>query len=403
MTHLFLVFSHFDTGGLQTAMVRMARWCKDNAHDCLIIFETCDEQMVGMCNDEGLSYLHSFRAGEIAGAVRERASNAGDEALVITFELPEFLFFERVRSQYLEGLTVHHIIYNVSVGSMVYGGGLSRPFARIVGKLNRLLGERMRDCGQLYFMDEETRDAAFDGLGLEGKDDVDRIIPLPMFVSPEPSPRSLGSFEGGRTILSVARAAFPFKGYLLGLVDSFPIVHERYPDIKLRIVSFGPDIGRLKDAIAHCPEPTRSAIELVGQSSTEQIREMLGEAWLYVGMGTTVLDAADVGVPAIVSCHHTEKDTCLGFFCDSPGEVAFAGEGVPSVNLIQRVADMDGVRYRDLAHRTYNAYAQTYDIERVMPRVFRIRETSGGRSATYFLGYLLFGLLRLARRRVLRL
>ena len=398
------MFSHFDTGGLQTAMVRMSRWCKANAADCLIIFETSDDQMVGMCDDAGLPYLRSFEERSVAHAVRERFAAPGDTALVVTFELPEFLYFEHIRSNFLEGLDVHHIIYNVSVGSMVYGNNLAGPAKGLSQGLNRSIAERMRDSGQLYFMDAQTRDAAFDGLGLEGRDAADRIIPLPMFVSERPDPRGLDRFKSGRTILTVARAAFPFKGYLLALVADFPAVYERHPDLRLRIVSFGPDISRLEDAIEHCPEPARSAIELIGQSSTERIREMLVESWLYIGMGTTVLDAADMGVPAIVACDHTERDVCLGFFCDSPEEVAFAGEGQSGIDLICRVAEMQDAEYRDLARRTHDSFAQTYDIERIMPRVLTIRERGGGRSsAAYRLGYLLFGRLRSLRRKALRL
>lgn len=394
------MFSHFDTGGLQTAMVRMARWCRVNNVDCLLIFESCDDQMFRLREDFEIDYLQSFEGLDIARAIEDRLVKSDDGVTVVTFELPEFLLFERIRRRHLGGMSLQSVIYNVSDGSMVYGEEFKGIAGKLIRALNKAVFEEMRSSRQTYYMDAETHDAAFERLGLTVAVEDGTVIPLPMFISDESVLPHRHS--GERTILTVSRAAFPFKGYLLGLVADFPRLKDRFPDLRLRIVSFGPDIRRLEQTIAECPEPARSSIELVGQSTSEEIRAMLRRSWVYIGMGTTVLDAADEGVPAIVSCHHTLEDVCVGLFCDNPMEIGRAVDGVPGVDLIISIARLSQSGYDELSRKTYEAYRDAYDIEKIMPNILQLEETGRKRirPLVYTLGYLVFYWLRNLRRRL---
>ena len=399
LKHLVLMFSHFDTGGLQTLMLRMAEWCKSNDIRCLIIFESCDEQMFRTCKVANIDYLHSFDGRLISEVLRARIDAKKDLATVVTFELPEFLFFEEIRRKWLGDISIQHAIYNVSVGSMLYGMNIGGLTGRTIRILNRLLFVVMHKANQVYYMDAETRDVPFDELGLSRGRSDSIVIPLPMSISENtPLPHR---YADDRMLLTVSRSVFPYKGYLLGLVRDFPKLKRKYRDLRLRIITFGQDMPRLKRAIESCPEYAKPSIELIGQSTPDEIKVHLKDAWLYLGMGTTVLDAANEGVPSIVACHSTEDNLCVGFFNDNPLEIARAKKGVLGSELIEKAAGLSSEAYDSLSIETNEAFRNIYNIETIIPTFLNIKEMNVGcfRSLLYRIGYLVFYKARIYRRK----
>ena len=66
------------------------------------------------------------------------------------------------------------------------------------------------------------------------------------------------------TIITASRAEFPYKGYLLGLLDDFVYLNTKLSDIKLVIVSDGDDINILKNRINNLPSNIQQKISLFG-------------------------------------------------------------------------------------------------------------------------------------------
>lgn len=99
-------------------------------------------------------------------------------------------------------------------------------------------------------------------------------------------------------ILTIARAEFPTKGYILGLMEWFK--REDIPEnVTITIISYGDGINIITQAINSVPEEKRKKINLVGKTDYNELKKYFAAAKLYVGMGTTILDAAQTGTISI--------------------------------------------------------------------------------------------------------
>ena len=159
-------------------------------------------------------------------------------------------------------------------------------------------------------------------------------------------------------IMSVARGEFPFKGYLLGLVRWF----SEYPDdeMELLLITYGWQVKKLYKLIRQLPADKRARIHVYGKTPHEELKRYFAQAFMYVGMGTTILDSAMNGVPAVPVQFMTYELEVTGFFADDfrnlggrPGTRNF-GE------LVQRVRSLSVEEYLSIARKGQRLVAEQY-------------------------------------------
>ncbi len=366
MKQLILAFSHFDTGGLQTLMVRMAQWGIKNNINCLLIFETCDDNMIELCKKANIAFLQSFDPKIIKTKIEEILEECND-VTIITFELPEFLFFEKIRLKYFRKNPLRHLIYNVSVNGMIYGKNFKGFCGKVIYQYYRKIVKKYFDNNQVIFMDDETCASALNYYKIDCDDYKKYVYLLPMFISNEPDYKV--NLVQEKIILTVTRAKFPYKGYVIGLIDDFCKIFQENSNIRLKIISFGEDYEQIVKKIGNCTKEIRQNIELVNGMSLTEIREELKKAYCYIGMGTTILDAADEGIPALVTWHSTMENICSGFFHDNPRVVARFGQGVSGELLLKEVISLSKKKYIEVRKRTYVEYRKHYDINVIVPQI----------------------------------
>jgi hypothetical protein len=236
MKKLILAFSHFDTGGLQTLMIRMGQWCKLNNVIPYIIYETCDEYMNSLCEENQFIYLHSFNFKKINNFIKKNI-NIDDDVTLITFELHEFIFFEKIRSKFIKKYNIKHFIYNVSVSGMIYGKKFNGISGKFIYKFYRKIALKIFNNNQVCFMDEETLNATLNYYNIQCIEKEKYIYLLPMFISNYNNDILFDYKE--KNFLTVSRAVFPYKGYLVGLIKDFNDIITNNINITLTIVAFG--------------------------------------------------------------------------------------------------------------------------------------------------------------------
>ena len=208
-----------------------------------------------------------------------------------------------------------------------------------------------------------------------------------------------------RKILTVARAIFPFKGYIIGLLDDFIKLCDSFDDIELHIVSFGEDYEILIDKINNLPEKVRKKVKLDNGLKMEEIRSELKKTYVYIGMGTTILDAADEAVPCIVSAHTTMKNECIDFFHRCPMVISQQSPGQPAYGLLQKILSVKDEEYKIMKADTYRAYKDNYDIDIMMQRLIkRCSEISCKELTAWEISvYNLLNIMRKVKRRLNRI
>lgn len=356
---IILAFSHFDTGGLQTLMIRISRWCKISGIEPLIICETSDNYMSSLCDDYGINVLKTYKQNGIIRYIKSNYSDK-DEIRIITFELPEFLLFEHIISKNFKRWNIQHYIYNVSVSGMIFGRQFSGIAGKVIYKFYQKIADAYYQNKQVLFMDNETKLAALSYYSISNIEGYSDVLLLPMFISEEPNYLDIRQDN----ILTVSRADFPYKGYLIGLIRDFEKLASENKNLRLNIVSFGKDIVQLKNTIEKCKYKNR--IILYEGLPDQEIKRLLANTRLYIGMGTTVLDAANEGVPSIVVFHSTMENIASGYFHDNPYIVGKFGSGKPAYDLLKDFFLLRQSEYIEIRKKTYDEFRKIYSIDTFM-------------------------------------
>lgn len=176
-------------------------------------------------------------------------------------------------------------------------------------------------------------------------------------------------------ILTIARADFPFKGYILGVIDNFANLKNKHPNITLTIISYGKDQEKIKKKIENLPQNIKNNICLIGPINYEDLKDYFNSANLFVGMGTTLLDAANYGVPGIIIHAFTYEAIATGFFYQYPHILGNSEHRKNIEPLIEQVIQMSEEEYAVLSKDSYMELKKMYDVEVVMPRLMGFIES----------------------------
>jgi hypothetical protein len=194
--------------------------------------------------------------------------------------------------------------------------------------------------------------------------------------------------SGEFNILTISRAEFPFKGYILGLIDDFDIICKSHHHVKLTIITFGRDIEKVYKKLEELPNGVRDRISIVGQTPYENLSEYFNKAHVFLGMGTTLLDAANYGVPSLVVQQYTYRNFSSGLFHTQPKELV----GKPSIDIspivyIEDIIKMNNIEYKELCIKEHNALLNFYNIDLLLSYLNNRREYDSNISRFTFLIY----------------
>ncbi len=167
-------------------------------------------------------------------------------------------------------------------------------------------------------------------------------------------------------ILTISRADFSMKGYLIGLLEWFSKTKE---EIYLDIVTYGPDEGTVKKIINGLPADKRNRISLYGKTEYEELDEIIKRSLIYVGMGTTLLDSTERGIISIPVEAFTDKLITSGFFTEHYELLGTFGQGKDFEELVRGVLAMSIDEY--LKHSEYGVEVvrEHYDLRRNTKRL----------------------------------
>lgn len=164
-------------------------------------------------------------------------------------------------------------------------------------------------------------------------------------------------------MLTAARAEFPFKGYLLGLIKWFGGYEDS--ELMLEIVSYGEGMDFIRKEIDELPFHKKNKIVLRQRMKYEELRQLMKTQTIYVGMGTSILDAAKQGVLSIPVQPGSYDVLCNGFFHDHPDYVcADKSLGyVEFTTLVNMALQMDKDHYQEVQKRNMEIVRNLYSTQ----------------------------------------
>ncbi len=155
-------------------------------------------------------------------------------------------------------------------------------------------------------------------------------------------------------IITVARFEFPHKGYILGLVDSFPEIKAEIPSARLIIIGYGEGREELVRHIDSLDPSLREDIELVGKVSYNELAAYYDRAHISVSVAGSVTDSVRFGVPALIARHYTTALEGYGFYSDNSERVLCDEPGHELISCIADVYKMNKDEYIKLCMKNHS-------------------------------------------------
>lgn len=314
MEKIVFYLKEFHIGGAQLLIVRIAKKLVELGKSVSIIGIFEDENIFKSINEAGIKVV-TIEKWDNDYIARRIVRSECDSAQVITMSWQDYC-----RVVYLKG-NMHHVIFYATHRNDLINASKNR--IKIVEYINKMIVKKaiktLIKRKTIVAIDEDTVDASLNyycfsenlakefrilRIAIDNDEDDDNKYQLDLRFGDR-------SFR----VLSIARADFPFKGYLMGLVDCMRL-RIFSSNTVLEIVSAGEDQEKLEKKVEECDEGTRKRIKLYGKINYNDLEMLYKRSKVFVGLGTALLDAAKYGIVSIPVVAYTYNVESQGFFHD---------------------------------------------------------------------------------------
>lgn len=362
-------------------MLRMCQWLsQNNIPSAVICRSDANSEIVEKLRDCGTRIIRmDIREAKKTGLLL-RKFQSKENICVVNFIWNYYLDMERVKK--VEGLRFQNIIYAIHPDTFKKGLRIRNPLLHkyAIRSYGRIL-RRMNEHSRVWMMDQDVLSTTEEYMDFRFSPPP-TINALPMLCQENPRAQQiiLEGFES-QTIMTASRAEFPFKGYLLGLLDEFPRLKASYPKLRLQMVAGGleEDIQKIHDRIAALPEGCRQSIEFHNWMDYDELKKEMEHCKLFIGMGTSVLEAALAYKPSIPVRYNTFQFNADHLFSEAPWELlASHGCTMSAGNVIQRVLDAPFEVYQTMCLDSFAQCREVYDMEPFMRKLLALSSQRDG-------------------------
>ena len=152
------------------------------------------------------------------------------------------------------------------------------------------------------------------------------VVPLPVRLNSKL--RDLNKVNR-KKIVSIGRLE-NFKRYVLPMIDTVEQLHDDGYDFEFYIYGHGQMEKSIKNYITE--RNVEQYVFLMGKLEYEKLYQVLEDTFMFVGMGTTIIEASSIGVPSLQAIDNENRTVTYGFFDRLNGFCV--GEIIPELKLI---------------------------------------------------------------------
>ena len=139
------------------------------------------------------------------------------------------------------------------------------------------------------------------------------VVPLPVKLNSRL--RDLRNINQ-KKIVSISRLE-NFKRYVLPMIDTVEELHNEGHDFEFYIYGHGQLEKYIENYIAE--KKLGQYVFLMGKLDYEKLYEVLEDTFMFVGMGTTIIEASSIGVPSLQAIDSEKRTVTYGFFNELTG------------------------------------------------------------------------------------
>lgn len=368
-----MIFVFNDTlgvfGGSQTLIYRMCDWLHEKKIKTVVMCNSADNKEIVSKLENINVVIDCFPPEDYHHTKNMLVSllKEDKDLLVVNFGFDRYMNIECTKAKY--HLEFNNIIYDIIPTTFFKGEGVKSKFLKKhAKKVYSSVVLRMLANNAIRTLEDTYITGVRDYYNFTAEEFSPKILRLPMKCKRLDNYEQIikQGFESD-LILSAARADFPFKGYLVGLVDQFCEIKKEKPSVRLKIFSDGGDMHILRDKVNAVPEEIRKDISLNSWINYEELYQEMQKAKVYIGMGTTVMDAALNYKPSVVVSFDTMNCLSAGLFTDNPYCTATHGDGYPeATETLRRVLRSSFDEYKKLCIDNFEVVYKNYNIDYVM-------------------------------------
>ena len=349
------VYQNYVTGGLETFVLRMANYLVNNGHYVYIACQSVSQDMKSQYIDSGatIEYFDVWNRKKIANRLKNKAD------IFISFGLSDYFFIGKFAKHSLSLMyCVHPTHLTMDDRKMNLIEILKKPvFYQIIKKgISK---------NTLLMMDENISDAIYKKYKLKVK--PSEILQLP-YESASKVKQWNENSERPHSVLTICRADFPFKSYVLGLIDAIASININSIEMELTIVSYGKDLDIIKRKIEG-----KKYIKLIQETKYNDLEKLYLNSDIYVGMGSTVIEASNYGLPVILANVNNEKFVSCGYFYENPTQKGiFNHDAKPGISYLNELVDYNYSQLKEMGKKNKCAFHELYDIKSFEQSIMRI-------------------------------
>lgn len=345
-----LVYIAMYTGGIETLILRMSDWLIENGHEVDILLVKNEGELLNVLNKKiKISYLGSF--SELVFVNKYLFSKNRNEYDVIYSLSPVTIWMALVigQMQAIKPVIINGVYHLYDF--KIFGNTYTR----------RLFDSVLPDACKL-FMTPYVKNEHEKILNRNIENPI--IWPLPI---KEQNPGKIKRNPKKFKLVSIGRIT-NFKTYNLYMLDvvknllgkGFPVEYFIYGD------------GELFEEVKEKIESLKlnKSVHLCGTVNYEKIPEILSEAYAFIGMGTSVIEAGMCKVPSIVAIAYSETAVTHGFVHHLPdynsGEFRESDPVFSIEDELIALFNLENDQYNHICEESYVKLKEDYDLNNLM-------------------------------------
>ena len=375
-------FVHGISGGTATLSYRLAMAYKEKGY---VVYYICEERNcednIQLFEDNGINVIVE-KKNKWNKIVKDMVVMA-KEILTFSYSYELFIYAENVKKYNSHAKAFLYVVYE---RSLFRGGEKETILTRSFNRLNRKNIYRINKSNQLLFMEERIIGITEKFLNIDLSISRDNIFPLPYQFEDEKA-----NYENRKkSIVTMTRLDFPFKGYVIGLIDDFQKLCKERENLELWIIGSGNSSEQLKKKIQALEPDVKKRIILLGGLPYDSAKRIIRNAYVFVGLGTGLLDAVSKKVPAIGTKVYEYKCLGNGFLNEHVSELGFLSEDKDIHDILKElemIFNMPKEKYIELCEKEYCTAIDYYGMDQFVQKIERIQQKSFRQSIRGILGY----------------